>query len=198
MSPSTPPTTDPMDLVSTVIPYIQREANRYAGAFNVPSDDLMQEGMLTALKAQRRYDPNRGMKFLSYAGKEIRNAIIRAAIDSAMVVSSSRPEYFKQRITYLDAKTGEKHAEEVGSIFHGSAEEVTGIVDLYDLRKLLASSIALLTERQQYILKSLYFDHRSLKDIAEELGVSHQGVHAIAVGALKRLRRMPDIQRLAA
>lgn len=41
----------------------------------IPLEDLVQEGNLALVKAAERYDPEKG-KFLSYAGKWIKNAII--------------------------------------------------------------------------------------------------------------------------
>ena len=64
-------------LVEANLPFVVAYAKRYRG-LGVPFIDLIHEGNLGLLEAARRYDPSRGVKFITYAVWWIRQAILQA------------------------------------------------------------------------------------------------------------------------
>ena len=62
-------------LVCGNLPFLHRTANHLTGGQSPHHDDLVQEGALGLLEAARRFDPDRGLKFLSYAASAVRNAM---------------------------------------------------------------------------------------------------------------------------
>ncbi|HZQ16152.1 MAG TPA: sigma-70 family RNA polymerase sigma factor [Gaiellaceae bacterium] len=61
-------------LVALHLPLVRAVAARYAG-LGLPLEDLVQEGCLGVLAAARRWDPDRGVPFESYARFRVRVAI---------------------------------------------------------------------------------------------------------------------------
>lgn len=62
-------------LVCGNLPFLHRTANHLTSSQSLHHDDLVQEGALGLLEAARRFDPDRGLKFLSYAAPAVRNAM---------------------------------------------------------------------------------------------------------------------------
>lgn len=73
--------------------FIFKMANKYNGLVDV--DDLIQEGYLGLHTAVFRYDPNMGVKFLTYAGHWVRQTMMRY-IESSKTVRL--PNYLYQSI----------------------------------------------------------------------------------------------------
>lgn len=63
--------------------FLRAWANQYAvqyAEYGVEDDDLIQEGRLALVEAAQSYDPSVGCKYLTYAGKSVRNRMYRYAI----------------------------------------------------------------------------------------------------------------------
>jgi len=71
-----------------------RLARKYADRFN-PEDDLLQEGLIAALKAWRRFSPDKGVMFTTYAYSSIRGAIQHYLRDKGRLVRV--PAYQQER-----------------------------------------------------------------------------------------------------
>jgi len=67
-------------LVEGNLRFVIKTAKRYRG-FGVPFQDLINEGNTGLIEAARRFDPSRGVRFISYAIWWIRQAIIAAIAD---------------------------------------------------------------------------------------------------------------------
>ena len=70
-------------LVRNNLGYIRKTANELYISSNLENselgidrDDLIQEGSISLLRAIPRYDPDKKIKFLTYAGPAIRNAMM--------------------------------------------------------------------------------------------------------------------------
>lgn len=72
-------------LVERNLKYVVMVANQYKG-MGLSLEDLINEGNLGMMEAARRFDPERGVKFITYAVWWIRQAILRALADQAKVV----------------------------------------------------------------------------------------------------------------
>jgi RNA polymerase primary sigma factor len=78
-------------LIEAYLGMVSALARRYAKRWNVPSEDLMQEGALALVQAVDHYDYRRGMKLSTYA-TWVKQAIRRAAM------AQSRPMRVPERL----------------------------------------------------------------------------------------------------
>ena len=62
--------------LAEVSDYIEYQARRYACAFHVPSEDLIQEGLLGAFKRIAAYSPNFYISFFGFCRHTIRGAML--------------------------------------------------------------------------------------------------------------------------
>jgi RNA polymerase primary sigma factor len=64
-------------LILANLGFVAKVASRYAGN-SVPAEDLLNEGTLGLIEAARRYDPERRLRFLTYAVFWVRRSILAA------------------------------------------------------------------------------------------------------------------------
>ncbi len=73
------PGADPAAVIEQYTTWIKKVANRYNGILEqtgaISEDDLFQVGCMALLEAQKKYNPDAGMKFMSYSFNHIRNAM---------------------------------------------------------------------------------------------------------------------------
>ncbi len=76
-------------LIEGHIRFVIKYASRFVG-YGVPFEDLVEEGILGLIEAAKRFDPDRNVKFLSYAGWWIREAILNALHHGSRAVEIPR------------------------------------------------------------------------------------------------------------
>jgi RNA polymerase primary sigma factor len=72
-------------LVECNLSFVVRVAGEYRG-LGLSFEDMLNEGNLGLLEAARRFDPQRGVRFITYAIWWIRKAILRAISDTSSLV----------------------------------------------------------------------------------------------------------------
>ncbi len=72
-------------LVESNLRFVVSVASKYKG-YGVPLMDLINEGNLGLIQAARRFDPDRGVRFISYAVWWIKQAIMQALAEQSGVV----------------------------------------------------------------------------------------------------------------
>lgn len=144
--------------------------------------DLMQEGVLGLMEALRRFDPDRGTRFSTYAVFWVRHALRRGQLRDEQTVRI--PEGARAR------GKGLSRVEDVPPL----ASAPTLDAQLDDSRNLteLPSALEQLPRRERWIIRQRFglegTPPRTLAQLGEELGVSRQRVRQLERRALARIR----------
>ena len=188
----------------------------------VNQEDLTQEGVIGLIKAVKKFDPDRGFEFSTYAQYRIREAIF-----DSPELTHSLPRF--QYDNYRDIKdaiekmieelermpTVEEVAEHVGltgkqvenalaaiSIaFAGGLPETDEASQLYNSMvegqeriTLMRDAVSRLDEREAQVLALYYLHGQTHREIAKELGLGESNVSRICRRALKNLKKLLEAQ----
>ncbi|MEE9274323.1 MAG: RNA polymerase sigma factor RpoD/SigA [bacterium] len=123
-------------LVRANLRYVISVANRYKG-FSLSLEDLINEGNIGLIHAVRRFDPDRGVKLITYAVWWIRQSIMHAIADhtgtvrlpikQASLIHKIRASYQKLR-QRLDR---EPHSEELARNLDMKSEDIENVMRVY-------------------------------------------------------------------
>ncbi len=186
-------------LIEGNLRFVVSYAKRYRG-LGVPFLDLIHEGNLGLIEAARRFDPNRNVKFITYAVWWIRQAIGHAL--SMQMRAFSIPDKLWYAASAIDVSlsdrvTIDEHAEgpELGEVLEQEAE--LGAED-----RLLHGAVALcvrdaleeLAAREREVVELRYGldrdgDVRTLQEVGALLNLSRERVRQIESDAKEKLRR---------
>lgn len=140
----------------------------------LPLMDLIAEGCLGMIRATKKYDPERGFRFITYAEYWISQRV-RAEIkchrrnnhDSLDV-----PVYYDhEEMTYADSLVSD---------CPGADQNCFGI----DIRNLLDR----LTEREKKVIDLRFWHDKTLEEVGDIIGLSENRIRQIEGRALRRLR----------
>lgn len=184
-------------LVNENINYVKSIANQYKGK-GIEFDDLVSEGTLAMLMAARKFDVNRGTKFVSYASPYIRKAM-QVAIEkqatmyrvpkdqkqftprsASKAVSIDAPLSVGNQYTLLDVLVNKDIK---------SADDNTAFAQMInDLKK----CIGLLGDREQIVINKFYglgTAHETLAEIAEDMQLKRERVRQIRNKAIRQIAK---------
>jgi RNA polymerase primary sigma factor len=186
------------NLVRSNLPFVTYVARRYKDR-GVPLEDLIAEGAVGLMKAVRRFDPENGTRFTTYASFWIKKAIIEALLTRPRVVHL--PRYAREkghafprelsldapmRIAETNSTWGDRLPD---TRSRGAVETLADREERRRLRRLVLD----LPPREQAVLAERFGLHggpvRTLTEIGTALGLSKERVRQIESGALSRLKR---------
>jgi RNA polymerase sigma factor (sigma-70 family) len=162
-------------VIEQVRPFIFKLARQYARRpGGAPLEDLVQTGLLAAVRSVPCFNTEAGVKFVSYVGVAARRAIHRVAFAwKALPQASTEDSDFISELADLsEAENNLSEAEDASKV-----------------RRLIASQLG---EREQLLVgKRFGFDGSPAKTYAElavVTGTSRQNVQQLVERALRRLR----------
>lgn len=164
-------------LVTSNLKYVVRLAKRYAWS-NVPINDLISEGNLALIHAAKKFNPNVGTKFITYADKWIRQAM-KEYVDKYV---NNMVEYGLEE-SYEDIEIcDELINDEFVDCIHNTQSQTVALNEL----------LSCLQERELYVLE-LFFglngkNVKSLQEIGDELGYSSERVRQIKERSIEKLQ----------
>jgi RNA polymerase sigma-B factor len=194
----------------------------------ISDDDLQQVAYLALTKAARRFDPDAGHDFLSYAVPTIRGEVRRYFRDNGWMVRPPRKvQELQSRVfaaeaelaptlgrspsvsevashvgaplrdveealsaegcfvpTSLDRSVGGESSTTIGDLL-GAIDNET---DAVEARVVLAPVVRRLSERDRRVLQLRFFDDRTQREIAEEIGVTQTQVSRVLNRIIRVLR----------
>jgi RNA polymerase sigma factor FliA len=175
-------------------------------------EDLVSDGVMGLMAAADRFDPNRGVKFETFATYYIKGAILDnlpklptlpknqqpvetledegELASDAVVMTSKVSQITYSYILSLDAPMGSSDDGEDFSLMKqlGKSDGVQHDLELEDLQQVLRLSIEQLPLQERTTLRYYYFHHMSFAEIGNKLGLSESWVSRIHRRALEQLR----------
>ena len=162
------------DAVEETMGIIRSIASKYFDG-RTEYDDLVQAGVEGTLIALSKFDPARGTKFSTFAWFWIRKYIIDAQSEPYVIVLEDVEE-------------------------SSSMEDVEDIAEPSTFVAPVSKALSILDNTAKQVLELKYGFvggwPRTRREIASELGLSERSVRRIESGALRTLRKHPEIRHL--
>jgi len=196
-------------LIDANMRFVLKVAFQYRGV-NVPLPDLISEGAYGLTRAVDKFDPTRGLKFISYAVWWIKAYITRAINDTSYLIRIPANQSVKFRKLLKEQPDGttldddikrimrtskiysldEKARQDTDSTFHDIiGKSYSPDTERREVEIIVREMLAGLSEREARILKSYYEDEQTLREVAESEEISNERVRQIKDQALKKLHR---------
>lgn len=174
-------------LVEGNLRFVVSCAKRYRG-FGVPFLDLIHEGNLGLLEAARRYDPDRNVKFITYAVWWIRQAISHA-LSGQMRALAVPDKLWRTTVVGADVSLTEQHLHdraaeslvEDGLLHQAVALRVRGALDELESREREVVELRYGLDRDGEV--------RTLQEVGALLHLTRERVRQIEADAKRKLRR---------
>jgi len=190
-------------IVTSNLRYVVKMANKFRNR-GVDFEDLVCEGNAALLRAIEKMNPSKNVKFITYANFWIYQYMKAAvyAYGRCVSIPQNRPDQLKNQdlsAVSLDKPFDLSDAEGLSLMdslcdtMNRTPEEAC-MLDFYseDFKEVFST---VLSDREQYVLENHYglngCEKIGLRDIAEDLGISREGVRQIEVRALEKLESNP-------
>ncbi|MES0207903.1 sigma-70 family RNA polymerase sigma factor [Mesorhizobium sp. M0028] len=189
------------EIVEAHRPLVVAAARKFSRS-PVPAEDLIQEGNIGLMIAAKKFQPERGLRFSTYAQWWVRHEITEAVIIGATVVkppitNKTKAQFFRGHRfvneTSVDAtrtEGGQTLAEIMPSPDPLPDAIAEASIDGPRLSAILGSALKILSQREKTIIEARWLaeEASTLDTLGALLGISKERVRQIEQGALARLR----------
>lgn len=199
-------------LIQANLRFVVLVARRYR-ELGVPLEDLVNEGNIGLIQAAGRFDPDRGIRFVTYAVHWIRQAILKALHESGSMIRVPRTtprngswamrQAARTTVSLDSPVAGMEDAETLGACVEDrvSVKPEEALVDA-SLEGQIGSTMAGLSDREASIIRHRFgLDGRerfSLVEIGRKHGLSKERVRQIEKRALRKMRASDRALQLVA
>lgn len=188
-------------LVESNLRFVIQVAKQYQG-MGVLLEDLIAFGNIGLFEAAERFDPAKGVKFITFAVWYIRAELQKALNDLSRVVRipSHKTATEPQHIKSIHTPVGDDENKETYADRYLAAEGTVTARDNADLRFDLQRALNQLPAKQCAAIKMFYgidIEYAQCMDqIAEELNITGERARQLVRGAELALAKLPGIKLL--
>jgi len=190
-------------LVESNLRFVVQVAKQYQG-MGVELEDLIGYGNLGLFEAVKRFDPSRGVKFISFAVWYVRAELQKALNDTGRTVRIPSHKTMTEGKDYSTISTGMKIGEGEDSETYADrylpAEKETPQSALDDLKYDLTRALELLKPKQKAAIEMFYgigYEYpKPMEQIAIELSVTGERARQLVRQAELGLKKMSGIKLL--
>lgn len=172
--------------------FIAMKAKWFFGKFDNPMgatvEDLVQSGYFAILSAVEYYEPEKGLKYITFLSKTLKTAFAetigvrtskRDMLDYAR--SLDEPVNEQEDITLLD---------KIGDLTPGGGDIAIDVIESVfhqELRTALNEALSLLSEENRKRIEMHYYFNISFRQLAKERGVSQTSIETAMYNSLLRI-----------
>ena len=177
-------------LIEANLRFVIAIARQYQGQ-GLPMEDLVSEGNIGMMKAARKYDASRGLRFVNYAVVFIRQQIEKALGKES---AEQRVESAKDgQSRSVDAPLGSKSNVSLLSVL---ADANSPLADerVYssNIESAVEYALSSLSERERLVINAFYGigeEHQTMMEIAETMNLKRERVRQIRNKAIRHLKK---------
>lgn len=188
-------------LVESNLRFVIQVAKQYQG-MGLQLEDLIGFANIGLFEAAERFDPTKGVKFITFAVWYIRAELQKALNDLSRVVRipSHRVATEEQSIKSIHTPVGDDENKETYADRYLAADSVKSARDTEDLRYDLNRALSQLKPKQQEAVRRFYGIGQEypqcMDQIAEEMGVTGERARQLVRQAETELAKLPGIELL--
>lgn len=190
-------------LVESNLRFAVQVAKQYQG-MGLELEDLIQVANLGLFEAVKRFDPDRGVKFISFAVWYVRAELQKALNDLSRVVRIPSHKTMTEGKDFSTLSTSKKVGDDEDSETYAdrylSGEQSKPKHEVMDLKELLNVALNSLKPKQRDAVKMFYGIDREyamhMEHIAEELNVTGERARQLVRQGEKALKGVEGIDKL--
>lgn len=159
-------------------------------------EDLMQEGYIGLIEAAKRYDPNTGVRFESYASWWVRKYMRLWMLNNSQIVrlSAKTDDYYKPLTEDIEKPCYEEDGELIcyADILTDGITPETDVIRQEETEQMKEVMRQVLSDREQQLIQKIYgFDGKPvpMKEYAEKIEVSYDRVKKMHARSIRKLRK---------
>jgi RNA polymerase primary sigma factor len=190
-------------LVESNLRFAVQVAKQYQG-MGLELEDLIQVANLGLFEAVKRFDPDRGVKFISFAVWYVRAELQKALNDLSRVVRIPSHKTMTEGKDFSTLSTSKKVGDDEDSETYAdrylSGEQAKAKHEVTDLKELLSIALNSLKPKQRDAVKMFYGIDRDyamhMEHIAEELNVTGERARQLVRQGECALKKVEGIEKL--
>ena len=188
-------------LVEANLRFVIQVSRQYQG-MGLLLEDIIAFGNIGLFEAAERFDPDKGVKFITFAVWYIRAEIQKALNDLSRVVRipSHKTATEEQHVKSIHTPVGDDENKETYADRYLAADSTKSARDIADLQFDLNRALGQLKPKQEEAIRRFYGIGREypqcMDQIAEEMGVTNERARQLVRGAETALASVPGIELL--
>ncbi len=178
----------------------RHHANKFPRVGCLTTDDYIQEATMGLDRAIRKYDPNFGVKFITYATFWIKQFILRAIQFNADMIHIPLDKLKPGKVRLSKVEEPEEPRPKKFTYKNLDAEHYVPDNSSEDFEdrsnniELVNIGLKYLSERERFIIRKCYIEKYTLAEIGRELGMSRERVRQIRDRSIHKMRLVLEIE----